>query len=190
MAISTIYLDNGILKKAGEIYSKQYPKNIRLENLFQKSVFLLLQKKLCNSQFRLRFHPYKYKYFTAESKEMHAFINGKYFKNLIGKILNLKNYKIRYGIRKFESGNYTLLHDAGNEKPGVDFTVDFSKPMENFGGNTVYLTQKEELLILNPSPNTLSFVDRRKGMMSYTKYVQHRQKYPIVMAVGTIYFIA
>lgn len=186
MAVSTIYIDNGILKKAAEVYNKQYPKNIRLENLFQKPVFLLLQKKLYNSQFKLKFHPYKHKYFTAESKEMRAFINGKYFKNLIWKILNLKNYKIRHEIRKFEHGNYTLLHDADDESPGIDFIIDFSKQAGNFGGNAIYLTKKEELLILSPSPNTLSFVGRRKSMMSYTKYVQHRQKYPIIQVVGDI----
>jgi hypothetical protein len=179
-------MDSGILKKAGEIYSRQYPKNIRLDNIFQKPVFLLLQKKLSNSKFKLRFHPYKHKYFTAKSKDMHAFINGRYFKSLIEKILKLKNYKIRYEIRKFEHGDYTLLHDADDKREGVDFIIDFSKPMKNFGGNTVYLSRKEELLILNPSPNTLSFVDRRKGMMSYTKYIQHRQKYPILQAAGTI----
>ena len=186
MAISTIYMDSGILEKAGEIYSRQYPKNIRLENIFQKPVFMLLQKALYNSKFKLRFHPYKCKYFTSKSKEMRAFISGKYFKSLIEKILNLKNCKIKHEIRKFEHGNYTLLHDADDERPGVDFIIDFSKPTKSFGGHTVYLSQKEELLILNPSPNTLSFVDRRRGMMSYTKYVQHRQKYPILQAAGTI----
>ena len=66
----------------------------------------------------------------------------------------------------------------------------FNKPenisSESYGGYTAYLTESEEILQLSPSPNTLSFVERNKGVMRYVKYVQHKQKSPLVFVMGTL----
>ena len=188
MAINTLYLDNGILKSASRIYSKQNPKNIRLDNFFQPAVFQLLRKKLHNSKYKLKFHPYKCRYSTTKLSEIDSFLEGRYFDELIKKILNIKKYKLKYEIRKFEPGNYTLLHDADKEIIGIDFVVDFSALGKKcFGGYIAYLTETEELLQLNPSSNTLSFVDRKNGVMKYTKYFTHQNKNPIVQVAGTIF---
>lgn len=188
MAISTIYLDGGVLKSANRTYNSQSPKNIRLENFFQNAVFKLLQNRLYNSKFSLKFNPEKYRYFETKSKEIDSFLNGRYFDLIIENILGIGKYKLKYEIRKFEPNCYTLLHDAEKEKPGVDFVIDFSKDAINyFGGYINYLTESEELLALNPKSNTLSFVERNKSIMKYTKYFTHQNKNPVVMAVGTIF---
>jgi len=187
MAINTIYLDGGVLKSANRTFSSQAPKNIRLEAFFQKAVFKLLQNKLHNAEYSLRFHPYKYKYFTANSKEIDSFLKGRYFDLMVKKVIGLNKHKINYEIRKFEPGCYTLLHDAEKEKEGVDFIIDFSKLDTYFGGYTTYLTETEELLTLSPKTNTLSFVERKNKVMKYTKYLTHRNKAPILQVVGTIY---
>ena len=186
MAINTLYLDNGILRSIRNTYNNQYPKNIRLEKFFQRPIFSLLQNKLQNSKFSLKFHPYKYKYFITNLKEIGSFLSGRYFRNLIRSILSINKYEIKYEIRKFESGNYTLLHDAEKEKDGIDFIIDFSKSYENSGGYVAYLTESEELLHVLPFPNTLSFIERNKNAMKYTKYVTHQQKAPIIQVFGTI----
>ena len=187
MAINTLYLDNGVVKSIKNIYNKNNPKNIQLENFFQKAVFLLLQNKLHNSKYQLKFHPYKYKYFIAKSKEINSFLKGRYFDDLIKKMLGIKKYKIVYEIRKFEPGNYTLLHDFEKEKPGIDFVIDFSKDKKDYGGYITYLTESEELLQLNPATNTISFIERKKNVMKYAKYVTHQNKNPIVQAAGTVF---
>lgn len=186
MAINTLYMDKAIIESASGIYNRQSPKNIRLGNFFQKSVFSLLQRKLHSSRFVLKFNPYKYKYSVTSMNAIDSFLNGGYFNYLVMGILGMKKYKIIYEIRKFEAGNYTLLHDAEKEKEGIDFFLDFSKSRQNFGGYTTYLTKEEELLILTPSPNTLSFIERRNELMKFTKYVQHRQKHPIFHVAGVI----
>ncbi len=186
MAINTLYLDKGVLKSAMNIFNNQSPRNIRLEKFFQPAIFNILQNKLLQTKYKLKFHPYKHKFFTAKSKEINSFLNGRYFKEIVENIMGVKNYKITYEIRKFEPGNYTLLHDAEKEKLGIDFIIDFSKSNKNFGGYTIYLTETEELLQLIPSPNTISFVEKNKKVMKYTKYVQHKQKYPIILVVGQI----
>ena len=187
MVINTFYLDDGMIKSARKVYLSQAPNNIRLDNFFQKSIFLLLQNKLHESQYKIKFHPYRHKYCTTKSKEIDSFIKGRYFGDLIKKMLHAKKFEIEYEIRKFEPGNYTLLHDAEKERSGIDFVIDFSKSSEAFGGQTIYLSESEELLILKPSSNTLSFVKRDKGTMKYTKYLTHQRKHPMVQAVGIIF---
>ena len=190
MAINTLYLDGGVLKSANKTYNNQNPKNIRMENFFQKAVFQLLQNKLLNSKFSLKFNPEKYRYFTAKSKEIESFLKGRYFDLMIKSILGIKRYKLEFEIRKFEPNCYTLLHDTEKEKPGVDFIIDVSQNAKNyFGGYATYLTEAEELLTLIPKSNSLSFVERKGGIMKYTKYYTHQNKNPIVQVVGTIFRI-
>ena len=189
MAINTLYLDKGVLKNTSSIYSQSNPKNIRLDDFFQYSVLGLLQKKLDDADWKEKFDPEKYLYSVCELKEIDTFLKGDYFRNLAQGVLGVKKLKIskiRYEIRRFVPGNYTLLHDAEKEKPGIDFIIDFSQSKESFGGHTTYLTESEELLISSPMPNSISFIERKNKLMKFTKYVQHRQKNPIVQVVGTI----
>ncbi len=187
MAINTLYVDGGVLKSIRNTYLNQDNPNIKLENFFQNAVFSLLQKNLLNSKYNWKFHPYKYSYNVTKIKEIDSFLHGDYFSKLVHNILGIKRFKIKYEIRKFFAGDYTLLHDAEKEKNGIDFVIDFSFSSKSFGGHTTYLTEKEEVLVLNPTPNTLSFIKRGKGLMKFTKYVTHRQKMPILQVVGTVY---
>ena len=76
MAINTLYLDNGVIKSARNIYNTQNPKNIRLENFFQNSIFSLLQKKVHNSKYLLKFVfvTFYEKNFAACSEQLHVII--------------------------------------------------------------------------------------------------------------------
>ena len=187
MAINTLYTDNGVMKSARRAFESQTPKNIRLENFFQKPVFRIIQKKLYLADYTEKFDPEKYFYSVTTLKEIDTFLKGRYFQDIVLKATGKKALKMSYGIRKFERGNYTLLHDAEKEKPGIDFIIDFSRQCRNFGGYIKYLTSGEELLQFDSVPNTLSFVKRKKGVMKYTKYLQHRQKFPIIHVIGTIF---
>jgi len=187
MAINTLYLDGGIQKNANRIYNLQKPKNIKLEKMFQQPVFLLLQEKIYKSKFKLKFHFDKYKYFVTELREVNSFLRGRYFNLIVRNIIGVKNYKLKYEIRKFEPGNYTLLHDSYKEQPGTDFILDFSRDERSYGGYIAYMTKREELLQIKSAPNALSFVKRDKGVMKYTKYVTHQQKNPIIQVVGNIF---
>ena len=187
MAINTLYLDNGILKSANLKYHSQNPNSISLRNIFQPPVFSLIQKKLYESEYSRRFKPFQYMYHATKLKEIGSFIKGYYFTAIAKKILGIGNFKVNYEIRQFQAGDYTLLHDAISNEPAIDFVIDFSKSADNYGGYTVYLNEGEELLHLNPHPNTLSFVEKKPGMMKYTKYVTHRQKRPILQVCGSIF---
>ena len=67
--------------------------------------------------------------------------------------------------------------------------MNLSNVGKTYGGYTVYLTETEELLQVNPIPNTLTFIERTKEIIKYTKYVTHRQKNPIIEVAGTVFEI-
>lgn len=185
MAINTLYLDGNVLRKAKEVYRSQEPRNIRLEQFFQPVVFALLQRKIMSSTFHLKFNPLKYKYETAYIEEVRSFLEGRYFHEIVLSILGLKKYKLVFELRRFQPGQYTLLHDAEKEPLGIDFVLDFSEHPRNTSGCIHYLTNEEELLQLDPQPNTLSFVERKLGVMKYVKYVNHQQK-TVILVMGTL----
>lgn len=187
MAINELYNNHQILQQARQEYNKQTPRHVQLPQFFQPAVFTLLQQKLKTQKYQQKFHPYKYRYSTTTLKEITAFVNGDYFKTLIKEIIGVTKYTTNYEITKFSAGDYTLLHDTKKEQSGVDFIIDFSSEPQSLGGHTIYLTDKEELLRTNPFPNSVTFVERRNGMMKYVKYVTHKQKEPVIFVVGTIY---
>ena len=185
MVLNRLYLDKNIVAKAREVYAKEKPKNIRLDQIFQPTIFKLLQEKLFTAAYKLKFNPLRFKYQTAKVKEVDSFLKGYYFKELVLELLNLKKYNLTYEIRLFEPGNYTLLHDAEKELAGIDFILDFSQDAKNASGCIKYLTSDEELVELDPKKNTLSFVERKQNIMRYVKYVNHRQT-PRILVMGTL----
>lgn len=186
MIINQLYQNTRVLRTARKEYEQETPKNIRLQTFFHPKIFKLLQQKLHQQKYTARFHPYKYSYSTTKLKEMDSFIKGTYFKNIINNLLGIKKYKITYEIQRFQPGNFTLLHDANKEPPGIDFIIDLSTTHSFYGGYIKYLTEKKELLQLNPCPNSISFVNRGKGIMKYVKYVTHQQKKPLIFVRGSL----
>ncbi len=186
MAINTIYLDNGIAKDISKNYNLQDPKNIKLEQVFQDAIFNLLQKKIESAKYQLKFDPYKYRYYYSNVKEISSFLTGRYFSWLVSEILGFKRYTIEHELRRFDGGCYTLLHDTEKEKPGIDFIIDFSKEKHLGIGQIRYSTENEEILTVDFSPNSISFIERRKSVMKYVKHVPSKTKCPIIFVQGTV----
>ncbi|MBI4140346.1 hypothetical protein HY485_00770 [Candidatus Woesearchaeota archaeon] len=186
MAINPLYKDIRVLTQAKEKYKQETPNNIRLQAFFQPAVFALLQKKLLQQKYTTKFHPYKYHYSTTKMPEIEQFLRGTYFQTIVANLLSIKKYNLHYEIQRFKAGNFTLLHDTEKEQPATDFIIDFSTTETSNEGYTKYLTEREELLQLNPCPNSLSFVERNKTVMHYIKYITHKQKEPFIFVRGTI----
>ena len=186
MVINQLYKDIEVLTQAKEKYKQETPNNIRLQAVFQPAVFALLQKKLLQQKYTTKFHPYKYHYSTTKMPEIKQFLYGTYFKTIVANLLGIKKYSLNYEIQRFEAGSFTLLHDTEKEQTATDFIIDFSTTETSNGGYTKYLTEREELLQLNPCPNSLSFVERNKTVMYYVKYVTHATTRPLIFVRGEI----
>ncbi len=186
MAINTNYMESKNLINISKLYKDNVPNNIMLNSILQDKVFNLLSNKVSHSIFSSKFDPYKYRYSMASCKELDSFFYGVYFESLVKNILNIKKYSIVYNVRKFESGNFTLLHDSENSSDGIDFIMDLSRTLERNGGFINYIDSKGELLHIVSKPNSLSFINRSKGSLCYVKYVNHKQIDPIILVCGTI----
>lgn len=82
-------------------------------------------------------------------------------------------------IRKWSHGTYTLAHDhdRSSEESALDVVLYLNcrdwKP--ECGGFTTYIVkgEEEDLLTLNPCPNSLAMVYRDKGLLQFVKHVNH-----------------
>lgn len=81
-------------------------------------------------------------------------------------------------ICKYKQGDYRILNDLYVKKEDkLDIIFDITKKWsKNSGGNLVYTTKEEELMILSPEYNTLSVIFRPSEIMSYLKYVNNKAK--------------
>jgi len=85
----------------------------------------------------------------------------------------------RIAIRKWQKGNYTLLHDADtNERSSVDLFLHLLPKQQRdwnvaHGGFVSYLTkdEDEELLTIAPKANSLSLVFRDEDTLRFVKYL-------------------
>jgi Rps23 Pro-64 3,4-dihydroxylase Tpa1-like proline 4-hydroxylase len=77
-------------------------------------------------------------------------------------------------LRKFERGNYTLLHDENRSEAALEMLLSFASHdwEELHGGYTVYSDGDDVLLTLTPCGNSLSIV-MAQGAMSFVKHVNH-----------------
>src|SRR3989344_3524348 len=187
MVVNPDYMDPKNLLDISKLYNKNDPKNIMLNSILQDKVFNLLSNKVSNSIFSSKFDPCKYRYSIASCKELDSFFYGVYFDSLVKNILSIKKYNIIYGLRKFQSSDFTLLHDSGSsDVDGIDFIMDLSKTSDRNGGYINYVNPKGKLLHIVTKPNSLSFVKRDKGSLYYVKYINHKQFDPIILIFGTI----
>lgn len=82
-------------------------------------------------------------------------------------------------VRKWSHGTYMLAHDHDRsaDECGLDVVLYLNcrewKP--EYGGFTTYIVkgEEEELLTLNPSPNSVALVYRDQGLLQFVKHVNH-----------------
>ena len=182
MAINPEYMQVENLLYIKKSYSSN--NNIMLNNIFQDKIFNLLSNKVSNSIFSSKFDPDKYRYSITTSKQLDSFFYGNYFELLVKNILGFKKFNVVYEIRKFESGDFTLLHDSESSSKGIDFILDLSSSSERNGGFVNYVFNDEVLNIITKS-NSLSFINKNKSLY-YVKYVNHKQRDPIILVFGNI----
>ncbi|KAJ1887493.1 putative component of NuA3 histone acetyltransferase complex [Kickxella alabastrina] len=112
------------------------------------------------------------------------FLRSASFARLLAALTSLDFINASQQVRKFERGDYTLIHDQALEPAGLDATISLQKPKladddqelaweESWGGATHYIADKDELLRISPESNSLSLVLRDEGTLRFIKYLNH-----------------
>lgn len=119
-------------------------------------------------------HMYSHKLSSNESalKELYTFLGTAGFKALLGTMLKRELKTVTPKAFLFEHGDYTLMHDALEEKKHILCTFDFTMRWpENSGGQQVFMHSSAEPLIFVPSFNALNIVSMSGDVRSFLKYV-------------------
>ena len=119
------------------------------------------------------------------------------FSEFLESFTSLKLFFISAEIRRFGRGNYTLL-DNGSSLDHTELEATFVLTgagmdelpwSSDWGGQTVYMAEGDELLTTWPRANSLSVVLLDPGCSSFLKYVNHRaaqqSKFELVLRFST-----
>ncbi|KAJ2487110.1 putative component of NuA3 histone acetyltransferase complex [Coemansia sp. RSA 2320] len=119
---------------------------------------------------------------TPKLFDLARFLCSASFARLLTALTSIDFVNASQQLRKFEHGHYTLIHDQVPEPFGLDVTLslqphaegsDQSSWIESWGGATHYIADKDELLRINPEPNSLSLVLRDEGTLRFVKFLNH-----------------
>lgn len=113
-------------------------------------------------------------------KYVYDFFKSRSFAIYINEISNWQITAVAREFRQFQSGNYTLIHDQGQDRIGADVTLFCIEGEwdEKWGGGTHYVADEHELLAIYPEKNMLSIVIREAGTLRFVKYVNSHANFP------------
>lgn len=174
--INPEYLKSETVRKIKSAFLSNEINHIQLLNFLQKDKFQQLQKEMLKLNYSLDYHPDLHSYFTAEAPQSFlSLLELKEFQDLISQFTGTKISKFNCEASYFGHRNYTLLNDKQLIKDGIAFFLDFNSFKKEFGGFTVLVKNKENL-IQQPSPNSILLFKQSKHQRSFIKYVNHLAK--------------
>ncbi|KAJ2354503.1 putative component of NuA3 histone acetyltransferase complex [Coemansia sp. RSA 2618] len=104
-----------------------------------------------------------------------AFLRSEQFARVLESLTSLELAQASQQVRRFAHGHYTLVHDHVREPAGLDAVLSLGAGewQDAWGGAMHYVADTDELLRVNPMPNSLSLVMRDEGTLRFVKYVNH-----------------
>lgn len=148
--------------------------SIIMPDFLEKKDYAALENAVKRCKYKIEKEPMHFRYSASETPKIFSnMINSKGTSQLISRIINKKIKKIGGKLYNFGRKDYTLLNDEKMEKPGFDIIIDFGGWDGGFGGMITYSDGMGNSDALEPRPNTLTIVKRKKGMQKFVKYVNN-----------------
>lgn len=92
----------------------------------------------------------------------------------LSKILNKKIKTLNFTAFMLEWKDFMILNDDCVEKPGIDIMLDFTENWDSeSGGQIIYTNGKGENYTIPVLKNSLTMVERKKGLQKFFKYVNN-----------------
>ena len=182
--INKIYLSEKTISKVREELRKKT--FVLLDDFFDENFYFLLKSEILRKKFSKKKIPDQYSFSGAENcRKFEKIFLSPQFLEFLEETFDLKIKKIEFSMRKFQRGDYTLLHDSEKSNDGKEFIFFISDFWDaGFGGNVFYLGKKP--LIVQPRGNRL-FVIRRNKSRRFVKYLNSRcDKKSFVLVQGRI----
>ena len=81
---------------------------------------------------------------------------------------------LNQGVRRFSSGDYTILHDKEPQTPGIIALLFLEDWNEQRGGKIILMKEGETIASFTPQKNTLLIFERKNKERYFVKYVNHK----------------
>ena len=99
------------------------------------------------------------------------------FAEFLSKTLNKKIKKTKFTAYKLEWKEFMILNDDYVEKPGIDVIIDLTENWnQEAGGQIVYTSGSGESHTIPVLKNSLTIVERKKGVQKFFKYINNLAK--------------
>ncbi|MBI4919562.1 hypothetical protein HY837_06530 [archaeon] len=106
-----------------------------------------------------------------------AEINIPELKEWLSKILGKKITHTNFTAHLLEWRDYLIMNDDYEEKPGIDVIFDLTKDWNSKGGGQIiYVDGTGEYYAIPISENSLTIVERKKGVQKFFKYLNNLAK--------------
>ena len=162
-----------------EIIKKQFSKYkmIRLGFFIENKLYKKLKREIQKEKFEKKKIADKFSYSACSSaKSIKNIFNSDELKFVIESILNKKINKIKLEIKKFQHGNYTLMHDSNINKDNLKFYLFICNSWNpKWGGNKVYI-KKEKSYVFSPNGNSFILIRNEKNSKNFIQYINHQAR--------------
>ncbi|MEK6760347.1 MAG: hypothetical protein AABX93_00300 [Nanoarchaeota archaeon] len=167
--INKIYLNQDAIRGIKkELDTKKF---VMLDEFFNKNFYSSLNKEISNGKFSKREIFDRYSFFETSNKKFENFFIAPQFVEFLEEILGTKIKTINFSARKFQHGNYTLLHDSEKSDGKIEFIFFMTNSWDEKFGGSVFYPGKREPLIVNPMKNRF-FIFKGKSR-KFVKYVNN-----------------
>lgn len=174
--INQIYLNDAVLKELKSQFRKN--KVLKLDSFLVEEDYLAMKKSLGSSKMIHNKVPDTFSFSSVlRVKDLVSWEFLDFLESVIGTVTTVE-------IKTFSHRDYTLLHDdvkRVKEKKAYFFLCDSWD--ELYGGNIVFVRERNDNFYIAPFGNSLVFVDKEKSTKEFVQYVNHRARKKSFMVV-------
>ena len=172
--VNPLYLSTETQQHISNHFNAQTPKSIQLPQFFTETFYAKLVAAIHSARFvedtDLLSHSYAK---TVPLHPLEKFLNETMFLTFLSFVIKKPVRQIHSETFRFSWKDYTILHDEHLEQPGVDVVIDFTPTWDTaMGGSLIYSTPTHPL-ILPPSANVVSIVERTNDVHRFVQYLNH-----------------
>ncbi len=183
--INATYLNPINTDQICEAFAANSPPSVQLREILDEKVLREIQKELQTAQWASKALYDEYSYEESElTPAARKVLASTEFIYLLQKITKTRVRKIKANFCSFAQGHYTLLLDKYHIRKQLYFEIEITAAWSSDWGGYTSFVEKEEILRINPIPNSLVLVESKA--QRFVKYVTHQAEDRRIFICGTI----
>ncbi len=148
--------------------------SIKLQEIFSQRFYKILKMQCDTIKWIRSVEPQNHSYATAVKIPLAItkMLTSSWWKTWLQSWTECKTQIMNPKLLLFSKGDYTLQHEK--QISGLHMLIDIGDVWDDeSGGFTLVVKQGKECVRISPTPNSLAVFNKKKGMNSFVKYVNH-----------------